>query len=376
MGLRAVTLGHAYPRVVAAVTEALSLGTNFTRPSPVEVECAEAFLAEVDNAEQVKFAKDGSTVNTAAVKLARAHTGRDLIAVCLDHPFFSYNDWFFAVTPMTSGIPEAIRRLTVTFRYNDLASAERIFAEHPGQVAGVILEPTRGDEPAPGFLSGLKALCERNGTVLIFDEMITGFRWARGGAQKLYGVKPHLSTFGKAIANGFALSALAGDREIMRLGGLDNDRERVFLLSTTHGAEVHAMAAALATMREYTEQPVIETLHARGEQLRDGVAQVIRKHGLADYVSVVGRACNLAFSTSGADRKPSQPFRTLFLQELIRRGIIAPSFVVSFSHTREDIQRTIEAVDGALGVYSRALNGGIDGFLVGPSVKPVYRKYN
>lgn len=376
MGLRAVTLGHAYPSVVAAVADALSLGTNFTRPSPLEVECAEALLAEVDNAEQVKFSKDGSTVNTAAVKLARAHTGRDLIAVCADHPFFSYNDWFFAITPMTAGIPEAVKRLTVTFRYNDLASVEKMFSDNPKQIAGVILEPTRGDEPAPGFLLGVKTLCERHGAVLIFDEMITGFRWARGGAQKLYGVKPHLSTFGKAMANGFALSALAGDREIMKLGGLNHDKERVFLLSTTHGAELHAMAGAIATMHEYATQPVIETLYARGEQLRDGVRQVIDAHQLADYFRVVGRVCNLAFATDDADRKPSQPFRTLFLQELIRQGIIAPSFVVSYSHSREDVQRTIEAVDAALRVYAKALEGGVEKFLVGPSVKPVYRKFN
>lgn len=376
MGLRAVTLGHAYPRVVNAVAEALELGTNFTRPAPIEVECAEMLLAEVENAEQVKFAKDGSTVTTAAVKLARAYTGRDLIAVCIDHPFFSYNDWFFSVTPMTAGIPEAVRQLTVTFRYNDLESAERVFTEHPGRIAGVILEPARTEEPAPGFLSGLKSLCERNGSILIFDEMITGFRWARGGAQKLYGVRPHLSTFGKALANGFALSALCGDREIMQLGGLNHDRERVFLLSTTHGGEVHAMAAAIATMREYAEQPVIETLYDRGDRLRAAVDEIARRHGVSEHFKVVGRSCNLQYVTADRDGKPSQAFRALFLQELIRHGVIAPSFVVSFSHAPEDIDRTAEAVDAALAVYARALEDGVEKHLVGPPVKPVYRKYN
>jgi glutamate-1-semialdehyde 2,1-aminomutase len=376
MGLRAVTLGHAYPSVVAAVTDALGRGTNFTRPAPIEVECAEALLAQIGWADQVKFAKDGSTVTTAAVKLARAHTGRDLVAVCADHPFLSYNDWFFSITPMTSGIPEAVRKLTVTFRYNDLASVERLFAEHPRQIAGLILEAARVDEPAPGFLSGLKRLCEKNGAVLIFDEIITGFRWSRGGASAVYGVTPHLATFGKALANGFSLSALVGMREIMELGGGSHARERVFLLSTTHGAETHSLAAALATMKEYAERPVIETLYERGAQLRDGVLQAARRHGLQDHFGVVGRPCNLLFSTADAERKPSQSFRALFLQELIRNGVIAPSFVVSFSHSKDHIERTIEAVDASLKIYSAALADGVDRFLVGPPVKPVYRKFN
>ena len=376
MGLRAVTLGHAYPRVVAAVTAALADGTNFTRPAPIEVECAEALLAQLGWAEQVKFAKDGSTVTTAAVKLARAHTGRDLVAVCADNPFLSYNDWFFSITPMTSGIPEAVRKLTVTFRYNDLPSVEQLFNQHPGQIAGLILEPARAEDPAPGFLAGLKHLCERNGTVLIFDELITGFRWSRGGAAAVYGVTPHLATVGKALANGFSLSALVGARDIMELGGLSHARERVFLLSTTHGAETHSLAAAVATMSEYAEQPVIETLYDRGAQLRDGVSQVARRHGLQDYFGVLGRPCNLLFFTADESRKPSQSFRALFLQELIRHGVIAPSFVVSFSHTKQHIERTLEAIDASLQTYAAALADGVDKFLVGPPVKPVYRKFN
>jgi glutamate-1-semialdehyde 2,1-aminomutase len=222
----------------------------------------------------------------------------------------------------------------------------------------------------------LKALCERNGTVLVFDEMITGFRWARGGAQKAYGVTPHLSAFGKAIANGFSLSALAGRRDLMELGGLEHGKERVFLLSTTHGAETHSMAAAIATMREYVEQPVIETIYERGTQLRDGVAQAIQRHGLGGHFSVAGRPCNLVYGTMDVHGTPSQAFRALFLQELIRGGVLAPSFVVSFSHTRTDIDRTVDAVDRALGLYAQALSDGVERFLVGPPVKPVYRRFN
>lgn len=377
MGNRAVGLGHAHPAVLRAVRRQLARGCNFTRPSPVEVVCAEQFLALVDGAEMVKFCKDGSDATSGAVRLARAHTGRDLVAICADHPFFSTDDWFIGTTAVNSGIPEAIRRLTVTFRYNDIDSVRELFARHPGQIAAVILEPARNDDPRDNFLHRLQALCRAEGTVLIFDEMITGFRWHAGGAQKLYGVIPDLSTFGKAMANGFSLSALAGRRDLMRLGGLDhNDRPRVFLLSTTHGAETHAMAAAVATMQVYQREGVIEHLYHQGSRLRLQIEQAIRRHGLGAHVGVLGRPCCLSYFTFDANGQPSQAFRSLFLQETLRRGVLMPSLVVSYSHQDADIDRTAAAVDGALAVYARALDGGVERFLVGRPSQPVYRRYN
>lgn len=375
MGLRAVTLGHAYPPVVEAAAGQLSLGANFNRPSPLEVECAEGFLELVRGADMVKFCKDGSTAIDGAVRLARAHTGRDRIAMCADHPFFSTGDWFIGTTPMPAGIPRWIREQTVSFRYNDLASVESMFAAAPGQVACVILEAARIAEPAPGFLPGLKALCAREGAVLVFDEMVTGFRWHAAGAQHVYGVVPDLSAFGKAFANGFALSALAGRRELMQLGGYDHHRERVFLLSTTHGAETHALAAAIATMRVYRDEPVTDHLHRQGRRLREGVRQAADAKGLSAYVGCVGRDCCLFFHTYDQDGKPSQPFRTLFMQEMLKRGILAPSFITSYSHADEDIDRTVDAVAGALEVYGRALADGVERHLVGAPVKPVFRPF-
>jgi glutamate-1-semialdehyde 2,1-aminomutase len=376
MGLRAVALGHAYPKVVEAATREMQNGSNFVRPSPIEVACAEEFLGCVRTAEMVKFAKNGSDATTAGVKLARAWTGRDLVAICGDHPFFSTDDWFIGTTPMGAGIPEAIRALTVKFRYNDAGSLERLFAEHPGQIACVVLEAETSVAPVEGFLLAVRRLCTQHGAVLMLDEMITGFRWDVGGAQKVHGIVPDLSTFGKAIANGFALGALTGRREIMERGGLSHPHERVFLLSTTHGAETHALAAAIATMQIYRQEPVIDTLYQQGERLREGVNQVIRHHQVEGFVEVMGRPCNLVFATRGPDRQPSQPFRTLFMQELIRRGVLAPSFVVSYSHKDGDIDRTIEAADGALEVYRRALDEGVEPYLSGRSVKPVFRTHN
>jgi glutamate-1-semialdehyde 2,1-aminomutase len=375
MGLRAVTLGHAFAPVIEAVMRQLSFGTNFTRPAPIEVECAEQLLELVPTAEMVKFCKDGSDAEDGAVRLARAYTGRDLVAICADHPFFSTNDWFIGTTEMNAGIPEATRRLVVKFRYNDLASLEAVFAQYPSQIACVVMEAARTEEPAPGYLEAVKRTTHAHGALLVFDEMITGFRWHLNGAQHLYGVTPDLSTFGKALANGFSVSALAGRREIMRLGGNDHDRERVFLLSTTHGAETHQLAAALATMRFYRDHPVVETLYARGARLRQGFERAVEDNGLVGYLDVVSRDCNLLFGTRDTNKQPSQPFRTLFMQELVKRGVIAPSFVVSYSHSETDIDRTLPAVSEALAVYRKALEEGADKYLEGRPVKPVFRKY-
>ncbi len=373
MGLRAVTLGHAHPRVVEAAAAQLRLGTNFTRPSPLEAECAETLLDIIRRGNQVKFAKDGSTVMTAAVKLARAVTGRTMIALCADHPFFSSDDWFVGTTAMPRGIPDVIRGLTHTYRYNDLPSLEALFDAHPGAIAAVVLEAARTEEPAPGFLEGLQALCRRQGALVILDEVITGFRWHLRGAQHVYDVRPDLSAFGKAMSNGFAVSALVGRREIMRLGGIDHDEERVFLLSSTHGAELHSLAAMRATLEIYQSEPVVETLYRQGARLRQGLETAARELGVERYFGVLGRDCNLVFVTRDATGAPSQPFRTLFMQELCRRGILAPSFVVSRAHGDAEIDATIEAAREALRVYRRALEEGPEGLLVGPSVKPVFR---
>jgi glutamate-1-semialdehyde 2,1-aminomutase len=377
MGNRAVGLGHAYPPVLQAVRRELARGSNFTRPSPVEVTCAEQFLTLVAGAEMVKFCSDGSDATSAAIRLARAYTSRDYVAICADHPFFSTDDWFIGTTAMNAGVPETVRRLTLSFRYNDLASAAALFAQYPGRIAAVILEPARTEEPRDGFLHALQELCHANGALFVLDEMITGFRWDSGGAQRTYGVVPDLSTFGKALANGFSVSALAGKREFMRLGGLDHhDRPRVFLLSTTHGAETHALAAAIATMRVYETEPVIEHLYRQGMRLNLQLNQAIRRHGLGEHFKVQGRPCCLSYSALDRNGRPSQVFRSLFLQEAARRGVLAPSLVVSYAHKDSDIDMTAEAIDGALGVYSRALELGAENFLVGRPSEPVYRTYN
>lgn len=376
MGLRAVTLGHAYEPVVQAAAEQMKLGANFSRPSKLELDLAESLLTFVDGAEMVKFAKNGSDVTTAAVKLARAYTGRDLVAICGDQPFFSTDDWFIGTTAMNAGIPVAISELTLKFRYNDASSLRTLFEEHPERIACVMMEAEAAVVPEPGFLNEVQQICRQHGALLIFDEMITGFRWHLGGAQKFYGVTPDLSTFGKAMGNGFAIAALVGRREIMQLGGTESEQPRVFLLSTTHGAETHALAASLATLQVYRERPVIEHLWRQGERLQTMVRKAAEENGVEEYFVVKGRPCNLVFETRDEQHTPSQAFRTLFLQELIRGGIIAPSFVVSYSHTDADIARTASVVNDALRVYRKALEEGVGKHLLGAAVKPVNRRFN
>jgi glutamate-1-semialdehyde 2,1-aminomutase len=361
--------------VVEAVRRQLENGSNFVRPALIELECAEMFLPFVPNADMVKFCKDGSDAVSGALKLARAHTGRDLVAVCANHPFFSVDDWFIGSTGMPGGVPAATRALTLKFNYNDLDSLRALFDAHPGRIAAVVLEAEKETPPAAGFFDGLRALCDREGSVFILDEMITGFRWHTGGAQARYGICPDLSTFGKALGNGFSVSALAGRRELMRLGGLDHDRERVFLLSTTHGAETHGLAAAMATMQVYRDEPVIDVLWQRGQRLADGLRAAARAEGVAEQVPILGQPCCLVFGSRDAQGQPSQPFRTLLMQEIIERGILATSLVVNYSHTEHDIDHTVDAFAAAFTVYRRALDEGIDQFLRGRPVKPAIRAH-
>ncbi|GLZ50583.1 glutamate-1-semialdehyde 2,1-aminomutase [Actinomycetospora sp. NBRC 106378] len=376
MGLRAVTLGHAYAPVLDAVRDVLGRGVSFTRPSTLEVAAAEDFLATVPGADMVKFAKNGSDATTAALKLARAATGRDLVAVA-DQPFFSVDDWFIGTTGMHAGIPAATRGTTVRFGFNDVDSLRALFAAHPGRIAAVFMEAATGlVAPEPGFLAAVRELCTAEGTVLVFDEMITGFRWAAGGAQEVHGVVPDLSTWGKAMGNGFPIAALAGKRDLMELGGLATDAARVFLLSTTNGPETVGLTAFRAVVAAYrTGDPVGAMRHA-GERLAVGANAAIEAEGLQDHLRVAGHPNCLVFLTRGPDGLPSQEYRTLFLAELLRGGVLGQSFVVSAAHTDADVDQTVQAVADALPTYRKAIeHGSTAGLLEGRPVAPALRTH-
>ncbi|MCG7596535.1 glutamate-1-semialdehyde 2,1-aminomutase [Mycobacterium sp. PSTR-4-N] len=373
MGLRSVTLGHGYPPVVEAVTRAIAGGVNFSRPTAAELVAAEEFLNLVPGADMVKFAKNGSDATTAAVRLARAVTGRGTVAIC-DQPFFSTDDWFIGTTPMAGGIPSGHAATTKRFPYNDLDALAALLAED--DVACVVMEAaTATAEPAPGYLEGVRDMCDRHGTLLVFDEMITGFRWAAGGAQSVYGVTPDLSCWGKAMANGFPLSALAGRREYMERGGLRTDADRVFLLSTTHGPETASLAAFRAVVAAYRTEDPVARMEQAGRRLAAGANAAIAEAGLADHLTVTGRPSCLVFVTRDAEGAPSQAYRTLFMQELLRRGVLGQSFVTSAAHDDDAVDHTIAAVRDALPVYRFAIDAGdVAGLLQGRPVAPALRR--
>ena len=377
MSLGTVILGHAYEPVLNAVRKEISRGVNFCRPSVIESELAELLVELVPSAEMVKFGKNGSDAVTAAVKLARAYTERKYIARCSSDAFNAIHDWFIGSTVITRGIPKEIQALTLKFNYNDLESCQKLFDQYPRQIACFILEPVSLEVPKEGFLENLKVLCEKNGALLIFDEIVSGFRFALGGAQEMVGVTPHLSAFGKGMANGFSVSALAGQREFMRIGGIDHDQERVFLLSTTHGGETHSLAAAIACISEIRNHDIIAHFWQTGQALMDGVRAAAKDVGAEQYVDVLGYSVKPGFAFRDETGQVSMVARTLFLQETIARGLLMPYVVPSYAHKKETVDFAVECIRDALDVMKKAAEGpGMAAAIKGEIIKPVFRKFN
>lgn len=376
MGLRSVSLGYGYSRVRNKVMEYLKYGSNFTRPAPIEVELAELLVDVIPSAEMVKFAKNGSDVTSASIRLSRAYTGRKRVAFCKEHPFFSFNDWFIGTTPCNNGVPDEGNELSLPFHYNDIASLEAIFDRYPGEIAAVILEPVTSVPPANQFLEKVRERTKKEGALLIFDEMITGFRFGIPGAQSYFGIEPDLCTFGKAIGNGFSCALLAGRRDIMSLGGLEHQDPRVFLLSATNGAETHSLAAVQETILEIVEKDVVSHIKKVGEKLMTGWNETVSAHQLQDYLQIHGYAYSPVFTCRDDQLKSSSAFRTLFLQEMIRAGVLFPYVSISYSHGQQEIEKTIEAINYTCLTYKKALEHGVDAYLVGSPIKPVFRKFN
>lgn len=377
MALRAVTVGYAYEPIVLAAMEQAMYGNNLTRPSSIELEAAELFTSIIPWAEMVKFGKNGSLVTTAAVKIARAYNKKKYIALCAQHPFFSYDDWFIGATVLTRGVPDEISQLSLKFNYNDIASLEALFAQYPDEISCVILEPATTVGPQDDFLHKAKALCAKHRAVFILDEMLTGFRFHLQGASKYFGIEPDLCTFGKGMANGFSVAALAGKREFMELGGIDKEgMERTFLVSTTHGAEMCGLGAFVKTIDVYKELGVVEHLWSYGEKLISGMNAISKGLGIDKNFYVEGYACHPNYVTKDANGVASLELRTLFSQEMIKNGVLMPWIALSREHGDTELSMTLEAVSKSLEVYKKALENGISGYLKGRPIRPVFRKYN
>lgn len=398
MALRSVTLGYAHDDVNKAAFAEIEKGNNLTRASITELQAAELLRDLVPGTDMVKFAKNGSNVTSAAIKLARAYTGRKYIAVCAEQPFFSFDDWFIGSTVLQRGVPEEHHVLTLKFNYNNISSLQDLFTRYPGQIAGVIMEPatanlnpcagdnSKGDpfrvrqwktSDKPNFLQLVKNECTKNGAVFIIDEMISGFRWNLQGAQKVYNVQGDLSTFGKGMANGFSVAALTGRREIMELGGILNQgEERTFLISTTHGAEMCGLGAFIKTVELYKKHDVVNHLWNFGEKLINGMNAISKEYGILDQFYFEGFPCSPNYVAKNEKGEVSLALRTLFSQEMIAQNVLMPWVAVSLAHGSEELDITLSAARRALRTYADALDQGVEKFLVGKAIKPVFRKFN
>ena len=377
MALRAVNLGYANEDINRAALQQMEYGNNLTRASLIELEAAELLIDIIDSVDMVKFTKNGSTATTAAVKLSRAFTKRQIVLRCAEQPFFSYDDWFIGSTPITNGIPQDSIENTKMFSYNNIESLEKLFDKYPSQIACVILEPAASEHPKDNFLHKVKELCHRNGAVFILDEMITGFRWHLKGAQYYYDIEADLCTFGKAMANGFSVAAIAGKREIMELGSIEHKgRERLFLLSTTHGAEMNGLGAFIETMQFMKENNVVEHLWDYGKKLIDLMNNTAKKFGVEKYFVAGGIECSPYYLTFDKNGENSLGLRTLFAQEMIKNGVLIPWIAISYAHGDKELELTKKALERTFEVYKKAVDEGYEKYLVGDVIKPVFRKYN
>jgi spore coat polysaccharide biosynthesis protein SpsF len=384
MGLTSVSLGHAYGPVIKAVKEELIKGVNFQRPSYIEKEMAESFLSLVPQHQRIKFSKNGSTATTAAVKLARAYTDRKLIAFPVDHPFYSYDDWFIGKTSCAKGVPQEIISMTVTFDSCSIDSLKALFKKYPNQIAAVITEPEKPNcsncscsISTQDYLKQAIKLTQEEGAVFILDEMVTGFKIDLPGAISKYNLNPDLATWGKGIANGFSFCALTGKKEIMDLGGIINEgKEKVFLISTTHGGETHAIRAGIKTIEEFKKKHVIKHNHSIGKELVEKSQGLINQYGLKDFIEINPCPWMLVFNFKNKEEKICNGSRTYFLQEMINERVLFQGiFVPCFSHKKKEIKVFLEAFEKTVIKYQKCIEYGFEEFLNGKSIKPVFRKY-
>jgi glutamate-1-semialdehyde aminotransferase len=376
-GLASISLGHAYEPVVERVTQELLKGNNFSRPSVIEGEVAERFLANIKGHDMIKFAKNGSVVTTAAVKIARAYTGRKLVARPIDHPFYSYDDWFIGSTDVKSGIPQDIAALTVIYRSDDMQSLIDLFTQYPNEIACVISEPEKFNVLPENYLKDAIDLAHRHGALWIMDEMITGYKTAYPGSMTKYNVTPDIATWGKGIANGFSFCCMTGKKEVLELGGIRNTgAEKLFLVSTTHGGETCSIAAAIATMDEFEKEDVIGHNQRMGQRFIDGSKAVIANHGLSNHIRNIQFNWHASLGYFDQDGQNSFGLRTLFHQELIKRGVLFQGILCPhFSHREEDVDYVLQAMDESCLVFKKGLEEGFEKYLVGEPIKPVFRKY-
>lgn len=366
LSLMPVVLGHGDNHVDQSIRDQLEKGIIFSLSSELEVQLAELLVDLIPSAEMVRFSKNGSDVTSAAVRLCRAYTGRDYIAVAGYH---GWHDWYIATTSRDIGIPDDVKRMSLSFKFNDIESLEELFKKYPNSIAGVILEPAGVCDPDAGFLEDVRSITDQYGSVLIFDEIVTGFRIDIGGAQNKYGVLPDLSVFGKAMANGMPISAIVGKRRIMKL------LEEVFF-SGTFGGEILSIVAAITTINKLIDNDAPSVFHSLGQHISKNVSDIIDELYLQDVVNMAGTDWWPRINVEAYKGVSKTTNVSLLRQELIENGILMTgAFNLSLSHNRQEIiDKTISSLRLALTNFSEYLNdSNPQRFLRGEPVRPIFQ---
>jgi glutamate-1-semialdehyde aminotransferase len=344
MALGPIILGYGNEHVNNAVKRQVDDGVIFSQMHPLEVEVAEKLVELIPCADMVRFAKNGSDVTTGAIRAARAFTGRDRIAFCGYH---GWHDWYIGATTRDKGVPKAVKELTHTFTYNDLESLESILEAHQGEFAAVIMEPIGVISPSKGFLEGVRSLCTKHGVVLVFDEIVTGFRFSMGGAQQLVGVTPDLACFGKAMANGYPISAVAGRRDIMETF------DEIFF-SGTFGGDAAALAACKATIEVMEEENVIEHNWNIGNALKEGLVASFLEFGLEEDIQVLGDGVRSVVVFKHLDDQQALIRRSFFMQECVKRGLLYfCSHIPCYAHGEKELEFTLDVINQVLPHYAK-----------------------
>lgn len=367
MGLGAITLGYAYPEIESAIKKQLKYGTVFSLMHPLEVEASEMLKKTISFCEMVRFAKNGSDVTSAAIRVARSFTKKDKVAICGYH---GWQDWYIGTTDWNYGVPQAVKSLSLKFEYNKIETLHDIFKKNRNEIAAVIMEAYSTTLPEKNFLEEVKEITHKNGAVLIFDEIVNGFRIMMGGASEYFKVIPDLATFGKGIANGMPIAALVGKKEIMK------ELESKVFFSTTFGGECLSLAALLATIKVYQRNSVLNHLWEVGKELKEGFEKIIKEMELEEVLEPRGLPPRWVIDFKNYNGNDSLTIKTFFQQEAIKRGILTSGYHnLSFSHTKQEIKKTLDVYQTVLEKLKRILknNQKVENFLEGEKVKPVFR---
>lgn len=366
--LGAVTVGYNDSRVNQAVINQLNKGISFSQPVEASVELAEKLIEVIPCAEMVRFVKNGSDATASAVRLARAYTGRDLVAICGYH---GMDDWYIGTTVNNLGVPKQVAELGKTFEYNNIDSLKALFSEYPNQIAAVILEPIQADGPKDGYLQELKELAHANGAVLIFDEVVSGFRYALGGAQELYGVTPDLAAIGKGMGNGLPISAVVGRRDLV-----EQIETRNVFVSTTFGGEALSIVGALETISILQQSGTYEHIWKLGNMMLDGLKSLISKYSLNEVMSVSGLAPHGGVSFEGKGSLNYLDVQSVYQQKMTENGILTLGINnINLSHTEDEIDKFVNSAEEALADVQKAVSqDSLNGILKGGKVNPVFKR--